>query len=63
MSVPGMPMEIAAKLRDFLAMGKTGSVVLGIKKGRIMSWKVTEYGDLGTQSDIPIDKRIKVPIA
>lgn len=62
MTTPGVPPEIAAKLREFLAAGKTGNVVLDIKEGRILSWKVTEYGRLGDRPARPIDKIAKVSV-
>lgn len=61
-TTPGMPVEIGLKLREFLAAGKTGNVVLDIKEGRILSWKVTEYGRLVANPDTPIDKITNFPI-
>lgn len=39
-----IPVEVLDKIREFLAAGKTGSVTLDIKEGRILAWKVTEHG-------------------
>ena len=56
---PGMPLELTTKLREFLAQGKTGNVVLDIKDGRILSWKLTEYGRLCVTPSVSIDKVVQ----
>jgi len=41
-----IPVELTQKIREFLLANKTGNVILDVKEGRIMSWKITEYGRL-----------------
>ena len=55
----GLPLELAEKLSYFLAQGKTGKIVLDIIDGRMLSWKITEYGRLGGTSTEPLDNRVR----
>ena len=41
---PGVPVELAEKLREFLSAGKTGNITLNVKDGRIVGWQLTEFG-------------------
>ena len=41
---PGVPIELAEKLREFLSAGKTGNITLNVKDGRIVGWQLTEFG-------------------
>ena len=59
---PGLPAELVDKLRAFLAAGHTGNIVLDIKDGRILSWKMTEYGRLCASPHQPLDNRIESAI-
>jgi hypothetical protein len=49
----GIPKGLMDKLYLFLNAGHTGNVVLDIKDGRVLSWKVTEFGRIPTNK---IDK-------
>jgi len=49
----GLPEILLSRLRQFLEAGHTGNVVLDIKDGRVLSWKVTEFGRIPTNK---IDK-------
>lgn len=59
---PGIPLEIAIKLRDFLASGKTGNVRLDIKDGRILAWQITENGRLCVSQRQPLDNKVESAI-
>lgn len=52
----GIPAALSDKLRDFLAMAKTGNVIMDIKEGRILSWKFTEYGRVNDPPDHQLTK-------
>ena len=44
----GMPRNLMDRIQEFLQAGHSGNVQLDIKDGRILSWKVTEYGKVHT---------------
>jgi len=39
-----VPKEVWARMTAFLEAGKTGSIVLDIKEGQVLAWKVIESG-------------------
>lgn len=39
-----LPREVEAKLAEFLAAGKTGSVSLHINSGCVLAWEIRETG-------------------
>jgi len=39
-----VPKEVLTRMLTFLEAGKTGSIVLDIKEGQILAWKITESG-------------------
>lgn len=47
-----LPEEIDARLAEFLKAGRTGNVLLDIKDGRIVAWKVTESGRVDTRRPV-----------
>lgn len=51
-----LPEVLVRKLHDFLAAAKTGNVTLDIKEGRILSWKMTEYGRVNDPPDRELTK-------
>ena len=40
----GLPPVVVRKVAAFLAAGKTGTVELNVKEGRILAYKLTESG-------------------
>lgn len=46
-----LPNGLAQKIRLFLEQGKTGQIVLDIKEGHILAWKITEAGRIKAEFD------------
>ena len=51
-----IPVELFAKMRDFLSSGKTGNVTLNVKEGIILGWSIEEFGRVQTRL---VDKQRK----
>lgn len=43
-STPSLPPVVWRKIAAFLAAGTTGQIVLDVKEGRILAYKLTESG-------------------
>ena len=50
---PPIPAEVWERIVEFLDAGKTGSVTLDVKDGRVLAWKVTEAGRVHEPLDTP----------
>lgn len=48
---PGLPTVVLSKIATFLAAGTTGQIVLDVKEGRILAYKLTESGRVGSEID------------
>jgi hypothetical protein len=48
---PGLPVVVLSKIATFLAAGTTGQIVLDVKEGRILAYKLTESGRVGNEID------------
>jgi len=55
-----IPLELFGKMREFLALGKTGNVTLQIKEGVILGWSIEEFGRVRTRT---LDSVTKKPIS
>jgi hypothetical protein len=51
MSAP-LPAALCARLKAFLQDGKSGEIVLHVKDGRILGYRLTEVGRVDTPSTI-----------
>jgi hypothetical protein len=56
-SAPPIPPAVWERICRFLADGHTGQVILDVKDGRILAYKVTEWGRV--QSPTPARKSQK----
>ena len=58
MSVP-IPGVVWQRIRQFVEAGKTGSIVLDVKQGRILAYKVVECGrvnELPPSDPAPVER-------
>lgn len=39
-----LPANVEHRLLEFLSAGKTGSLTVEIRNGRVLGWKITESG-------------------
>lgn len=49
---PGLPVMVLTKIAAFLAAGTTGQIVLDVKEGRVLAYKLTESGRVAGEIDV-----------
>lgn len=47
----GLPSVVLAKIAQFLSAGTTGQIVLDVKEGRVLAYKLTEAGRVHSEID------------
>jgi len=51
-----IPSDVWEKIKDFCTQKKTGQVVLDVKDGNVLGWKITEAGRVSNGVDTHLSK-------